>query len=69
MRADPVPVGAAVLADTVAELQAENVPVLRAVSVANTQHGTTILFVTHNVAPSERCDRTIEVIAGRVIGE
>ena len=32
----------------------------------NTEHGTTVLFVTHNVAMSERCDRTIEVIDGRV---
>jgi len=32
----------------------------------NTEQGTTVLFVTHNVALSERCDRTIEVIDGRV---
>jgi len=32
----------------------------------NTEHGTTVLFVTHNVALSERCDRTIEVIDGQV---
>jgi lipoprotein-releasing system ATP-binding protein len=32
----------------------------------NAEHGTTVLFVTHNVAMSERCDRTIEVIDGRV---
>jgi len=32
----------------------------------NTGHGTTVLFVTHNVALSGRCDRTIEVIDGRV---
>ena len=35
----------------------------------NTEHGTTVLFVTHNVALSERCDRTIEVIDGQVTGE
>ncbi len=34
----------------------------------NTQHGTTVLFVTHNVMLSERCDRTIEVIDGQVTG-
>ena len=32
----------------------------------NAEHGTTVLFVTHNVAMSERCDRTIEVIDGQV---
>ncbi len=32
----------------------------------NAEEGTTVLFVTHNVALSERCDRTIEVIDGRV---
>ncbi|MEC5218159.1 lipoprotein-releasing system ATP-binding protein [Actimicrobium sp. GrIS 1.19] len=32
----------------------------------NEEHGTTVLFVTHNVAMSERCDRIIEVIDGRV---
>ncbi|MFP8779852.1 ABC transporter ATP-binding protein [Hydrogenophaga sp. RWCD_12] len=32
----------------------------------NTEHGTTVLFVTHNVAMSERCDRTIEVVDGRL---
>jgi lipoprotein-releasing system ATP-binding protein len=32
----------------------------------NTEQGTTVLFVTHNVAMSQRCDRTIEVIDGRV---
>ena len=34
----------------------------------NAEHGTTVLFVTHNVAMSERCDRTIEVIDGQVTG-
>ena len=34
----------------------------------NLEQGTTVLFVTHNVALSERCDRTIEVIDGRVTG-
>ena len=32
----------------------------------NTAQGTTVLFVTHNTALSERCDRTIEVVDGRV---
>lgn len=32
----------------------------------NNEHGTTVLFVTHNVAMAERCDRTIEVIDGHV---
>jgi lipoprotein-releasing system ATP-binding protein len=35
----------------------------------NAEHGTTVLFVTHNVALSARCDRTIEVIDGQVTGE
>ena len=35
----------------------------------NTVHGTTVLFVTHNVALSERCDRTIEVVDGQVTGQ
>jgi lipoprotein-releasing system ATP-binding protein len=34
----------------------------------NAEHGTTVLFVTHNVAMSERCDRTIEVVDGLVTG-
>jgi lipoprotein-releasing system ATP-binding protein len=32
----------------------------------NREHGTTVLFVTHNAALAARCDRTIEVIDGRV---
>lgn len=32
----------------------------------NAEHGTTVLFVTHNVALAERCDRTIEVVDGRL---
>ena len=32
----------------------------------NAEHGTTVLFVTHNVALSERCDRIIEVVDGRI---
>ena len=32
----------------------------------NNDHGTTVLFVTHNVALAERCDRTIEVVDGRL---
>jgi lipoprotein-releasing system ATP-binding protein len=34
----------------------------------NSEHGTTVLFVTHNVTLSARCDRTIEVIDGQVSG-
>jgi lipoprotein-releasing system ATP-binding protein len=34
----------------------------------NSEHGTTVLFVTHNVAFAQRCDRTIEVIDGQVAG-
>jgi lipoprotein-releasing system ATP-binding protein len=32
----------------------------------NVEHGTTVLFVTHNAALAARCDKTIEVIDGRV---
>jgi lipoprotein-releasing system ATP-binding protein len=32
----------------------------------NTEHGTTVLFVTHNATLAERCDRTIEVVDGRL---
>ena len=34
----------------------------------NTEHGTTVLFVTHNAALAARCDKTIEVIDGRLTG-
>jgi lipoprotein-releasing system ATP-binding protein len=34
----------------------------------NAEHGTTVLFVTHNVAFANRCDRTIEVVDGRLTG-
>ena len=34
----------------------------------NTEHGTTVLFVTHNVAFAQRCDRTIEVVDGQLTG-
>ena len=34
----------------------------------NREHGTTVLFVTHNLALAARCDRTIEVVDGRVAG-
>jgi lipoprotein-releasing system ATP-binding protein len=33
----------------------------------NREHGTAILFVTHNDALAERCDRTIRVVDGQVI--
>lgn len=32
----------------------------------NREQGTTVLFVTHNAALAQRCDRTIEVIDGQV---
>ena len=32
----------------------------------NQEHGTTVLFVTHNPALAERCDKTIQVVDGRV---
>ncbi len=35
----------------------------------NREHGTTVLFVTHNAALAERCDKTIEVIDGRITGQ
>jgi lipoprotein-releasing system ATP-binding protein len=31
------------------------------------EHGTTVLFVTHNVAMASRCDRTIDVVDGIVV--
>ena len=34
----------------------------------NRQQGTSVLFVTHNPALAERCDRTIQVVDGRVTG-
>ena len=34
----------------------------------NREHGTTLLFVTHNAALAGRCDKTIQVIDGLVIG-
>jgi len=32
----------------------------------NREHGTTVLFVTHNPALAARCDKTIQVIDGRI---
>ena len=32
----------------------------------NTEHGTTVLFVSHNGDLAARCDKTIEVIDGRL---
>jgi lipoprotein-releasing system ATP-binding protein len=32
----------------------------------NREQGTTVLFVTHNAALAQRCDRTIEVVDGQV---
>ena len=34
----------------------------------NREHGTTLLFVTHNAALASRCDKTIQVIDGIVTG-
>ncbi|MDL2336399.1 MAG: ABC transporter ATP-binding protein [Pseudomonadota bacterium] len=34
----------------------------------NREHGTTVLFVTHNAVLAERCDRTIQVVDGRIAG-
>ena len=34
----------------------------------NEEHGTTVLFVTHNPALAARCDKTIQVVDGRVTG-
>jgi lipoprotein-releasing system ATP-binding protein len=34
----------------------------------NSEHGTTVLFVTHNPALAERCNKTIQVIDGQVAG-
>jgi lipoprotein-releasing system ATP-binding protein len=34
----------------------------------NREHGTTVLFVTHNVALASRCDKTIQVVDGRITG-
>jgi lipoprotein-releasing system ATP-binding protein len=35
----------------------------------NREHGTTVLFVTHNAALAQRCDKTIQVIDGRITGQ
>ena len=34
----------------------------------NQEHGTTVLFVTHNPALAERCDKIIQVVDGLVDG-
>jgi lipoprotein-releasing system ATP-binding protein len=34
----------------------------------NQAHGTAVLFVTHNAALAQRCDKTIEVVDGRIVG-
>jgi lipoprotein-releasing system ATP-binding protein len=34
----------------------------------STEHGATVLFVTHDATLAGRCDRTIEVIDGRLVG-
>ncbi len=33
----------------------------------NRERGTTVLFVTHNPALAQRCDRTLQVVDGRVV--
>ena len=35
----------------------------------NREQGTTVLFVTHNAALAQRCDKTIQVIDGRITGQ
>jgi lipoprotein-releasing system ATP-binding protein len=35
----------------------------------NREHGTSVLFVTHNPALAARCDKIIQVVDGRVTGE
>ena len=34
----------------------------------NREHGTTVLFVTHNAALADRCDKTIRVVDGHLSG-
>jgi lipoprotein-releasing system ATP-binding protein len=34
----------------------------------NREHGTTVLFVTHNASLAGRCDKTIQVVDGRLTG-
>ena len=34
----------------------------------NQRQGTSVLCVTHNPALAERCDRTIQVVDGRITG-
>lgn len=33
----------------------------------NRDHGTTVLFVTHNAVLADRCDKTIEVVDGQIL--
>jgi lipoprotein-releasing system ATP-binding protein len=33
----------------------------------NADHGTSFLLVTHNMALASRCDRTLEVVDGRIV--
>lgn len=35
----------------------------------NKQSGTTLVLVTHDMALAQRCDRTIEIVAGKLAGE
>jgi lipoprotein-releasing system ATP-binding protein len=35
----------------------------------NREQGTSVLFVTHNPALAQRCDKTIEVVDGRLVGQ
>ncbi len=35
----------------------------------NREHGTTVLFVTHNATLAQRCDKTIQVVDGRITSE
>jgi putative ABC transport system ATP-binding protein len=35
----------------------------------NSKHGTTLVMVTHDPSLAARCDRTIQLAAGQVVGE
>jgi lipoprotein-releasing system ATP-binding protein len=34
----------------------------------NREHGTSVLFVTHNAALAGRCDKIIQVVDGNIVG-
>jgi lipoprotein-releasing system ATP-binding protein len=35
----------------------------------NVENGTTFLIVTHNMDLAKRCDRIVEVVDGRMVGQ